>query len=132
MSEYLLIAILSILAPLSAGLLVWGAAELRALIRVHVANAHVAGVLTRLTYAVEAAVAATSQTYTKALKEHAADGKLTTNEAVIALRTAEDRAKKLLGPDGVREVVKILGPSPDVLLTAIEDAVARARAKGVR
>lgn len=66
-------------------------------------------VVLRATDAIYTAVKDIGQTYVDAIKEGAADGKLTDGEKKSAKKMAEARARELIGPAGIAVLAEVLG-----------------------
>jgi hypothetical protein len=89
-----------------------------------VKNAWANGVLHRAWIEVQTAVLDVAQTYTDALKEHNADGKLTTDEKAEAQLRAKNKAKELIGKKGLAALARIVGVDVEKWLTGkVEAAV---------
>lgn len=112
---------LDILQPVALALLSLLAAMATQWIREHVQHIQTREALTRLTEAVAGAVAEVEQGYVRDLKAAAADGTLTREDEEQARLRAVERARTLLGPDGVARVRTALGGDLEaVLVAAIE------------
>ncbi len=91
------------------------------LINAKVKNAMLGGMLARLTEAVGAAVKATAQTYSDALKDANADGQLTKEEQQAAFAKAMAKAKSYVSLD---ELGKVFGlGSPQAAESFLADKV---------
>lgn len=79
----------------------------------YVGSSKAAGIVSRALTEIGDAVLATTQTYVSALKAAAADGKLTDTEKAEAKALAINTAKKLIGPEGLARLAKIVGADLD-------------------
>lgn len=102
---------IDILQPLILSLLALAAATLVGLIRKHISNAYVKGLLERLDAAVFTAVNATEQTFVSNLRSGAIDGKLSAADAAKAKDMAIAQAKQLLGENAVAQLSKVFDAS---------------------
>ena len=87
-------------------------------------------VIEEATIAAENAVAAINQSLVDDLKAARADGKLTPEEGVTALKRAADLAVKQLGEDGMKSLRKVAGNNADAILMLyglIEAAIKRGK-----
>jgi len=98
-----------ILATVITAALTWAAARLVVYIKAKTQATWLQGLLIRATDAVAVAVKAVVQTYSEAIKAAKADGKLTPEEAAQAKALGLAKAKELIGPAGIAQLVKILG-----------------------
>lgn len=90
----------------------------------YVGASKAAGVIRRALTEVGDAVLATTQTYVTAIKAANADGKLTDVEKAEAKALAIATAKKLIGPEGLKRLSKIIGGDLDSWIgTKIEAAL---------
>jgi hypothetical protein len=109
----------------------WLANESRKWVAARVENERIQALLGRAGSAVAAAVSETTTHYVADLKSKAADGKLTKEEAEVALQSAFDRALENLGPKGVALGKQVLGEDladSAWLVSLIEAEVARRKA----
>ena len=123
------------LPVISAGVLAalaWLSALVGRLLVARLQAGYARDVLGRLNAAAYAVVARLEQRTVAAIREAAADGKLTPDEQVGIQRTALDELKSYVGPKGLAEVARILiGPGVPVdqyLGAKIEEAVVALKA----
>lgn len=89
-------------------------------------HGYIEKIVLRATDAVYTAVRDIGQTYVDAIKEGAADGKLTAEERASAKRRAVRKARDLIGPAGLDVLLEVLGSDVRVnkfLESKIEAAV---------
>ena len=113
MPEYVLQLLVEILTPVLLALSAWVASELSRWLRTRIRNEQVQAATDRALHVTEVAVAEVAQTFVSSLKEHALDGKLSKEEAQIAVSQAVAIAKTHLGERGVQEVKQVLGFNSD-------------------
>lgn len=126
-----------VLAPVFLTILGWAAAKFAAFVNAHVANKELAGVLTRLDYAVVNAVKQVEQTTVSAMR--ATDGSITVDAAMKAKSAALGAVKAYLGAEGWKAILDVLGLAPqagEVMLAgrveaAVHDLKATTLAPGV-
>lgn len=92
-----------------AGIVTWGGARLIALIDAKTKNETVAGVLARLTSAVQTVVLDINGTVKAAYVEATKDGVLSPDEKTALKKLALDKVKEHLGKSGLQTLITILG-----------------------
>lgn len=127
-SNSILYHILEIAIPLALAALGYGAQALAAFLKSKTKNETIGGILYRLTFAANDAVAYVMQTYVKEIKaarEPDSDGgtSLTDHEKAYAMRQAINAAKSFIGQKGLDEIMKVLGLSEAAVDTLLEKKI---------
>ena len=86
----------AVLLKVLSGLISWGVVELNRYIRTKTKNEQISGAMEQIGHVVEATVQDLNQTVVKGMREAAADGKLTKNEAVGIKTKAVNQIKNQL------------------------------------
>lgn len=120
MKEYLPL-IVDLLIPILMSLVAWLSVSAKKWIDAKVKNEWASGALTRLSDAVFDVVKATEQTMAQEVREAAADGKITTDEAKAIKEHAIDRVKAHVGSKGMDELKRVL--DADAIEHVIEDKI---------
>lgn len=102
-----------------AALIAFGGKKLIALIDAKTKNAAIAGILSRLTSAVQTTMLDINGTLKAAVSEAAADGVITPEEKRRIKEAALQRVKTHLGVKGLAEIVSVLGVAPASVDTVI-------------
>lgn len=121
MMKELLPQIVDLLVPVVMALLAWLSTAATKWINAKVQNEYVSGALSRLNDAVFTAVKATEQTVAAELREAAADGQITKEEAESIKSHAVDSVKAYLGNKGMGELKRVL--DADSINKMIEDKI---------
>lgn len=120
--------LVTVLAPVLAALLLLLSARIERAIVVHVRQTELRTLLLRLNDAAFDAVGLIQQTVVTGMKDAAKDGKLTAEERQQVAALAADRARELMGAEGIRRVREVLGTDDAaierILVAKIERAVA--------
>lgn len=98
-----------------ASLVTWGGARLITYIDAHTKNVQIAGILSRLTSAVQTVVLDVNGTVRADVVAASADGKITSDEAAKIKAHALARVKEHLGVRGLAELTSILGIAPTTI-----------------
>jgi hypothetical protein len=122
-------AIVEALTPLLLTVLTWAGYQLAQWFRTKTKNTVVRDLMNRATDAAIAAVSDVAQTYANEIKAASQDGKLTREECAAAKDKAIEKAKILIGPEGLKVLAKIVGGDQvdEFLGTKVEEAVARGK-----
>lgn len=120
MKEYLPL-IVDLLIPILMSLVAWLSVSAKKWIDAKVKNEWARGALTRLGDAVYDVVKATEQTMAQEIREAAADGKFTADEAKAIKQHAIDRVKAHVGSKGMDELKRVL--DADAIEHVIEDKI---------
>lgn len=123
------IAVIVALSGLMTLAVAWGVSRLHVFIKNKVESEYVEGVLVRATNLVEEVVLELKQTIVDDLKE---SGGWNAETAVMVRDAALAKVKEYLGPEGMRELLEVLGLDDEglqsILITMVEAAVARIKA----
>jgi hypothetical protein len=109
MEDYWLTLLIVVVAPVLFALLLLLSARIERAILMHVRQTELRSLLLRLNDAVFDAVGLIQQTVVVGLKEAAKDGRLTAEERRQVAGMAAQRARDLLGEEGVQRVREVLG-----------------------
>ena len=125
-----------VFSPVFAALTAWAGVRLTALIKAKVQNEVYSGMLTRLTDSVLLVVREAEQTVVKGIKaardpRSPGGQRLTEDEAERIKDEVLEKLKRLWGPEGLKELMKVLGLTEgvldDFLLAQIEAMVVQER-----
>lgn len=124
--------VVNVLTPLLVTALAYVATRVEKVIAQHVKNESAKAVLLRMNDAIFDAVGEVEQTLAGALKEAAADGKITKDEALTLRNLAVSKAKTYLGSVGVEKAREVLGLDEEAFEQAIVAKIERAIAESKR
>lgn len=129
MSQPAVLQLVTWLSPLLLVATAWLFARLAALIRAHVHNVVVQGALLRLNDAAQTIVAMLEQTEVPLLKQSAATGKLTLDDARMLKAKAITMVKDYLGKNGVATLKQVFDTDAlqEVIAAKVEAAVAEGK-----
>ena len=112
---------IDLVTPLLMALVAYGVHQASAWLKARTTNELAHGIISRLDEAIVEVVREMHQTAVAQLKEAAADGKLSKSEAGKIRDTAIAKVRSYLGPKGVAELQRIVGPDIKAIIeTKIE------------
>ena len=113
------IEIASSLAPLVAAGIVYGISRLAGWLKAKTHNEQISGAIDTLDNLMATVVKGLQQTMVSAIKEAAADGKITEAEKIMLRTKALEELKKIYGERGLAVLQELLGLGEDALMSLL-------------